>query len=144
MKKQTKFDIGLAVATVGLGGPILKVAGKITGRAETAISGTKKVTGAVKDFATYVKDAKIELPTSAGQMPLDYVLNINVKGTTLVSTSDVGKIAKQINPKSDRKRNGRSSIRNSNKPKSNRNTIRYRIGSSLHIVTGKQIGRAHV
>lgn len=97
----TPFDIGLAVATVGLGGPILKVAGKITGRAETAISGTKKVTGAVKDFATYVKDAKIELPTSAGQMPLDYVLNINVKGTTLVSTSDVGKIAKQINPKSD-------------------------------------------
>lgn len=97
----TPFDIGLAVATVGLGGPILKVAGKIAGRAETAISGTKKVTGAVKDFATYVKDAKIELPTSAGQMPLDYVLNINVKGTTLVSTSDVGKIAKQINPKSD-------------------------------------------
>jgi hypothetical protein len=97
----TPLDIGIAVATLGLGGAIVGVGGKITGRAEKAISETKKVTSAVKDFATYVKDAKIELPTSAGQMPLDYVLNINVKGTTLVSTSDVGKIAKQINPKSD-------------------------------------------
>lgn len=97
----TPLDIGIAVATLGLGGAIVGVGGKIVGRAESAISGTKKVTGAVKDFATYVKDAKIELPTSAGQMPLDYVLNINVKGTTLVSTSDTGKIAKQINPKSD-------------------------------------------
>ena len=53
------------------------------------------------DFATYVKDAKIEVPTSAGQMPLDYVLNVNIRGTTLVSTSDVGKIAKQIDTKVD-------------------------------------------
>lgn len=97
----TPLDVGIAVATLGLGGAIVGVGGKITGKVESAISGTKKVTETVKDFATYVKDAKIELPTSAGQMPLDYVLNINVKGTTLVSTSDVGKIAKQINPTSD-------------------------------------------
>lgn len=97
----TPLDIGIAIATLGVGGAIVGVGGKITGRVESAISGTKKVTETVKDFATYVKDAKIELPTSAGQMPLDYVLNINVKGTTLVSTSDVGKIAKQIDTKVD-------------------------------------------
>ncbi|MDD5526866.1 MAG: hypothetical protein PHE11_05640, partial [Candidatus Omnitrophica bacterium] len=42
-----------------------------------------------------------DIPTSAGQMPLDYVLNVNIRGTTLVSTSDVGKIAKQIDTKVD-------------------------------------------
>lgn len=97
----TPLDIGIAIATLGIGGAVVGVGGKITGRIEKAVSETKKVTSAVKDFATYVKDAKIELPTSAGQMPLDYVLNINVKGTTLVSTSDVGKIAKQIDTKVD-------------------------------------------
>lgn len=97
----TPLDIGIAIATLGLGGAVVGVGGKITGRIEKAVSETKKVTEVVKDFATYVKDAKIEVPTSAGQMPLDYVLNVNIRGTTLVSTSDVGKIAKQIDTKVD-------------------------------------------
>lgn len=97
----TPLDFGLAIATFGLGGTIIGVGGKITGRIEKAVSETKKVTEVVKDFATYVKDAKIEVPTSVGQMPLDYVLNVNIRGTTLVSTSDVGKIAKQIDTKVD-------------------------------------------
>lgn len=97
----TPLDIGIAIATLGIGGAVVGVGGKITGRIEKAVSETKKVTSAVKDFATYVKDAKIDIPTSAGQMPLDYVLNVNIRGTTLVSTGDVGKIAKQIDTKVD-------------------------------------------
>lgn len=86
----TPLDFFIAVATLGVGGKIVSTGGKITGKLD-------EIAGGVKDLKTFMKEAKIEVPSGTGSV-IDLTKFVKVSDVSMVHTGNVGTIAKKIDP----------------------------------------------
>ena len=86
----TPLDLFIAVATLGVGGKLVSTGGKITGKLD-------EIVGGAKDLKTFMKEAKIEVPSGTGSV-IDLTKFVKVSDVSMVHTGNVGTIAKKIDP----------------------------------------------
>jgi hypothetical protein len=86
----TPLDVIIAVATAGIGGKLVSTGGKIAGKIDDIVGGAK-------DLKTFMKEARIEVPSGTGEI-IDLTKLVKVSDVSMVNTGNVGTIAKKVDP----------------------------------------------